>query len=438
MSTSKRSCAVLLVIAMVLGVAACGASGGGVGDAHLGVPQPDSGSGGGGNGNGAATTAASAAGPTTPPATAAATTEVPTAEPTPQPATTAAPTPPAVDAFVADIFWYTYADTYLSQVRGAMEAYLDAAPGIDYAMADCESDQARQTQMVEDALARGADLLIVNIVQTGSEEAAQDICDMAKSAGVPIVFFNREVGDSVVNSYDRCCFVGTDANEAGYMQGQAVAEYLLEGGNLAKCDLDGDKQIKYVMFRGESGCSGEAYGRTKYSVQEANRLLEGSGYKLAPSPANAVSAQYDDDGISNYFLYGNWSAAEAANLMRGALSEHRLDDGAIELVIANNDDQAIGAIEAMNELGYNTGAEDAGYIPTFGVDATDVAQDAIAAGKMTATVLQDADGLAECIALLAANAADGQNLMSDTGRFTNIDAGAPKIRIPYVIIKQRS
>ncbi|MCL2165954.1 MAG: galactose ABC transporter substrate-binding protein [Clostridiales bacterium] len=345
-----------------------------------------------------------------------------------------APSSPAGSSIKVDIFWYTYSDTYLTSVRNAMSAELDNVSGIQYAMFDCENDQAKETQMIETALTQGTDLLIVNIVTTDSEEAAQNICDLAKAKDVPIIFFNREVSDAVVNSYDKCSFVGTDADEAGYMEGQAVAEFLQSGDNLSKYDLDGNKEISYLMFRGEHG-NAEAFGRTKYSVQEANRLLAADGYKLVPSKANATSTQYDNDGISNFFLYGNWSASEAANLMRTALSQYKLDDGSIELIIANNDDQALGAIEAMNEAGYNTGASGAGYIPVFGVDATAVAQEAISAGKMTGTVLQDAAGMAKCIVLLASNIADGKDLMSNTGAFTNIDASAAKIRIPYAIVK---
>ena len=358
----------------------------------------------------------------------------PSASPPSSPSAPSSPSTPASAPIKVDIFWYTYSDTYLTSVRNAMQSDLDKVSSIKYSMFDCESDQAKQTQMVETALTQGTDLLIVNIVTTGSEEAAQNICNLAKAKNIPIIFFNREVSDAVVNSYDKCCFVGTDADEAGYMEGQAAAEYLLSGDNLKKYDLDGNKEIAYIMFRGEHG-NAEAFGRTKYSVEEANRLLAASGYKLVPSKANSTSTQYDDDGISNYFLYGNWQAPEAANLMRTALSQYSLTDGSIELIFANNDDQALGAIEAMNESGFNTGDAGAGYIPVFGVDATSAAQEAISAGKMTGTVLQDAKGMAECIALLATNVSTGQSVMFSTGKFTNIDNGVAKIRIPYAIVK---
>jgi methyl-galactoside transport system substrate-binding protein len=263
-----------------------------------------------------------------------------------------------------------------------------------------------------------------------------NIVNLAKKANLPIIFFNREVSNAVVNAYDKACFVGTDADDAGYMEGQALANFLLKAenwsGNKSKYDLDGDGTIKYIMFRGEHG-NAEAFGRTKYSVTEGNKLLTGK-LKLVPSPANETSTQYDNDGISNYFLYGNWSAANAANLMRTALSSHSLTNGSIELIIANNDDQALGAIEAMNEEGFNTGRAGAGYIPVFGVDATTVAQEAIRAGKMTGTVLQDAAGMAKTIIALAQNVANGQDVFANTSQY-NVDKGVKKIRVPYAIVQ---
>lgn len=360
---------------------------------------------------------------------------------TPEPAADPTAAPPAVadppadtgsKGIKVDVFWYTFGDTYLTSVRNAMIEQFDKLSGINYTMHDCEEDQAMQTQKIETAITQGTDLLIVNIVTTGSEEAAQNIVGLAQENDLPIVFFNREVSDAVVNSYDKACFVGTDADEAGYMQGQAAAEFLLAGDNKTKYDLDGNGEIKYIMFRGEHG-NAEAFGRTKYAVQEANRLLEGSGIKLVPSPANETSTQYEDDGISNYFLYGNWSASNAADLMRTALTANSLTDGSIELILANNDDQALGAIEAMNEEGFNTGDASAPYIPVFGVDATTVAMEAITGGKMTGTILQDGPAMAACIVGLAKNILDGQELFANTGSF-NIDEGVSKIRIAYAIV----
>ena len=69
----------------------------------------------------------------------------------------------------------------------------------------------------------------------------------------------------------------------------------------------------------------------------------------------------------------------------------------IELIIANNDDMAIGAISALQSAGYNLGDGESTKIPVFGVDATQVAQDAIADDTMTGTVKQDNVGMADAI-----------------------------------------
>jgi len=337
------------------------------------------------------------------------------------------------DRLSVDVFFYDYSDTYIGSVRSALESQLRMANDkFSYTFYDGASDQATQTEQIETAITRGSDLLVVNIVTTGSDEAAQTIIQNASDNGIPVIFFNREVSDSLVNSYDNCLFVGTDADEAGYMQGQMIAEYLLEGDNAQRCDINGDKEIAYVMFRGELG-NAEAYGRTRYSVENANLMLEeaDSEYRLVPSEANQYDQTQDDDGISRYYLYGNWSATTAKNLMDTALTTYSLSDGDIEMIIANNDDQALGAIEAMNEFGYNNGNPEK-TIPVFGVDATSVARQSIQAGNMSGTIEQDAKGMAEGIMHFARNIAENRSLMSGAENF-NVDDDVAKVRISYSI-----
>ena len=338
--------------------------------------------------------------------------------------------------FRADAFWYLFADTFLASVREDMTAEF-ARAGVNVQHHDANNSQATLVNQIQTALVQGTDLLIVNIVTTGSDDAAMTIVELARNANVPLLWFNREVSDAIVRAYPNSVFVGTDADEAGVMQGQAIANFLLRpenwDGNRSRFDLDGNNVINYIMLRGEHG-NAEAFGRTLYSVREANRLLAPRGLRLAPSPANVVHTMYPDDGISNYFLYANWSAAEAHRLMSTALVAHSLTTGAIELIIGNNDDASLGAISAMNELGFNTGAPGAGKIPVFGVDATSAAQEAIRAGRMTGTILQDGTEMARTILYLTQNIAAGRSLTAGIGRF-NVDAGVAKIRVPHAIFE---
>ena len=92
---------------------------------------------------------------------------------------------------------------------------------------------------------------------------------------------------------------------------------------------------------------------------------------------------------------------------------------------------AEGAISALNDQGYNLGTEDSTMIPVFGVDATDAAKQLIADGKMVGTIMQDAQGMADCIAFLTQNVGAGKALMDGTDSFVISENVANKIYIPY-------
>ena len=105
----------------------------------------------------------------------------------------------------------------------------------------------------------------------------------------------------------------------------------------------------------------------------------------------------------------------------------------IELIICNNDNMAEGAIKALQAVGYNLGTDRCVTIPVFGVDATDAAKQLIAEGKMTGTVVQDAEGMAECVCRLTINHEQGLDLlegMEEYERDTEHGLNS-KLYIPY-------
>ena len=330
------------------------------------------------------------------------------------------------DANIA-VFYYTYSDTYIASVRTALDAELDAM-GVTYQDYDSNSNQTTQNEQIDTAIQTGATLLIVNIVTSGSVDASQAIVDKAAAADIPVIFFNRAVeGDEdegkVLGSYDKCAFVGTDAPEAGHMQGQMIGDYVVA--NYDTIDLNGDGVISYAMFMGQLG-NVEAIYRTQYGVEDANAIIEAAGYPALEyfDASNSDCYQVDQDG--------NWSAAAANNYMTTNLSQYNEGNGnMIELIICNNDGMAEGAISALNDKGYNLGDGASTTIPVFGVDATDAAKQLIADGKMTGTIKQDAEGMAQGIAFLAQNAASGKDLMDGTDSYNISENVANKIYIPY-------
>ena len=319
------------------------------------------------------------------------------------------------------VFYYTFADAYITTVRTALDEKLTAA-GIKYQDYDGNNNQATQLDQINTAITDGANLLIVNIVETSSPDAAQQACDAAKNAGIPIIFFNREVENSVVDSYENCAFVGTDAAEAGHMQGEMIGNYLLE--NYDAVDLNGDGTISYVLFKGQEG-NKEAEYRTQYSVEDADAILTEAG-----KPALSF---YDANNTSKYLVdtTGNWSSQAATDYMNTILAAYSEASGnMVELVIANNDGMAEGAIAALQAAGYNTGEEGSTTIPVYGVDAMDSAVQKIENGQMTGTVKQDAEGMANTIMTLVNNINTGAALMDNTTDFV-VDSDCAKIRVPY-------
>lgn len=317
------------------------------------------------------------------------------------------------------VFYYDYSDAFISSVRTALDKQLKDA-GYNPVNQDARNTQTTQTEQIDTAITKGAKALVVNIVNSASKDAAQGIVDKAKAKDIPVIFFNREVDSSVVKSYEKCAFVGTDAAEAGHLQGKMVADYLLK--DYDKYDLNKDGKISYVMFKGEQG-NNEAEMRTQFAVEDANKVLKEKG--------KADLVFYDANNKDKFLLdkEGKWSAQAAQEYMGTVLSSYNdANKNMIELIIANNDGMASGAVTGLATAGYNTGSGKT--IPVFGVDATKEAKDLIKDGKMAGTIKQDADGMAKAIALLAGNAIGGKTLMDGTTEY-NVDKDVAKIRIAY-------
>ena len=322
------------------------------------------------------------------------------------------------------VLYYNYSDAFISNVRNEMDAKW-AEMGITANNQDGQTNAGTQLDQVNTAIANGAQALVVNAVEASADETTQAIVDAAKNANIPVIFFNREVSDAVVNSYEQAAFVGTDPAEAGHMQGELIGNYLIE--NYDAVDLNGDGVISYVMFKGQEN-NPEADYRTQYSVEDANAILTEAGYPEFSYYDSAAATQYLVDPN------GSWSAAAAQDYMTTILSAYSEANGnMVELVIANNDDMGLGAITALETAGYNTGAEGSTTIPVFTVDGLQGIVDAINAGKATGAVGQSASGLADAVATLLENYQNDGDLMSNTEGM-NVDEACAKIRVPYTTV----
>ncbi|MNN30222.1 D-galactose-binding periplasmic protein precursor [compost metagenome] len=189
------------------------------------------------------------------------------------------------------------------------------------------------------------------------------------------MFYNKEPSRKALDSYDKAYYVGTDSKESGVIQGKLIEKHWKANPNW---DLNKDGQIQYVLLKGEPGHP-DAEARTTYVTKTLN-----------------------DDGIKTQALQMDtamWDTAQAKDKMDAWLSGPNANK--IEVVIANNDAMAMGAVEALK-------AHNKSSIPVFGVDALPEALAMVKSGAMAGTVLNDADNQAKATFELAKNLAAGK------------------------------
>lgn len=303
----------------------------------------------------------------------------------------------SADAKKIGVLIYKFDDTYISSVRQALEA-LDTEDGdIELLMQDGQDNQGMQNDQLDNLISQNVRALLVNIVDIG---AAQNVIDKAMEADIPVVFFNREPDKEVLKQYEKARFVGTQPEEAGIIQGEMMAELFAD----KKYDRNGDGKINYVLLHGGTD-NPEAVARSEYSVKTMN-----------------------EKGIETEELamqIASWDNEKAKNAMDGWLQK---DEANIDLVIANNDGMASGAISSLKAIEYNMGDESK-YIPVFGVDATEEAKVLIAEKAMAGTVMQDGVGMAKALFELGKNAANGKDFIDGTSY--EYDDSDISVRIPY-------
>lgn len=251
---------------------------------------------------------------------------------------------------------YRFGDTFMTTYREKLQELLEAK-GYEVTVADGNNDQAKQNDQIESFIEEGVDALIVNPVMT---TAANQIISTVKEAGVPTVLINREPTADQMAAYDRLVYVGCDASQSGIFQGQIILDTENKG------DINGDGKVSYIMLQGDPE-NIDAQLRTQYSVQ----TLTEAGMEVEELDVEC----------------GDWDRSKGQQITQNALNKYGDD---IEVVFCNNDDMAIGALQAILAAGRTVNKD----IYLVGVDALDAALNEVAAGNMTGTVLNDANAQA--------------------------------------------
>jgi inositol transport system substrate-binding protein len=237
-------------------------------------------------------------------------------------------------------------DNFLTVLRNRMSDYAKTLPGVTVQIEDAQDDVSKQLSQVQNFIANGVDAIIVNPVDTSATTA---ITRAAAEAGVPLVYVNREPAD-VDKLGPKAAFVASNEAESGTLETKQI------------CKLLGGKGDILVI---EGQLTNQAAVQRTKDIHEVIATPDCKGMKIIAERT------------------ANWDRTQAQNLMTNWLSKGLKFDA----VVSNNDEMAIGALQAMKAAGIDTKTAIVG-----GVDATQDALASMKAGDLKVTVFQDAAG----------------------------------------------
>ena len=299
---------------------------------------------------------------------------------------------------------YQFADNFMTLFRGELERYLieQGFAKENITIVDGANDQATQSGQIDNFIADGVDVLIINLVNSSS---AATVTDKVVAAGIPLVYINREPDADeqqrwTDNNWD-VCYVGCDARQSGTFQGEIIADLGLDA-----VDFNKNGKIDYIMIEGDPENIDAAY-RTEFSV----KALTDAGFEV-----NCL-----DDQV------GMWDQVKGAELVANSLSQYGND---IEVVFCNNDAMALGALQSIQSAGRTVGLQSiqsAGRtvgkdIYLVGVDALTEVVEKVISGEITGTVFNNhfaqADGAADAAINYLNGAGNEHNIQCDYTKVT--------------------
>lgn len=299
------------------------------------------------------------------------------------------------------VTYYNQTDTFLGELidcfKNSLEEHNTGELEVTAMVREAAGSEKTQNEQVWELIDAGCNVLCVNLVDRADPS---EIIDMARESDIPLIFFNREPVEEDMLQWEQTYYVGAPARQSGQMQGELAADVIRDGG----VDRNGDGRIQYVILEGEADHQ-DAIIRTESVVntlQEKGVELEKLDYQIA-----------------------NWNRAQAQNRMRQMIGQFHDE---IELVLSNNDDMAMGAVDAYNALNYT----EENRPVFFGVDGTAVGLQAVKDGDLAGTVYNDKEAQANVMAQLSVALVTGEGL--DAIAFEN----ERYIYVPYLKVDQEN
>lgn len=270
-------------------------------------------------------------------------------------------------------------DNFLTVLRNGMQDHAKTLDGVTLQIEDAQNDVGKQLNQIQNFVASGVDAIVVNPVDT---DATVAMSEAAAAAGIPLVYVNREPVN-VDTLPAKQAFVASNEKDSGTLEMQEVCRLLKE---------QGKAEAKIVVMMGELS-------------NQAARMRTQDVHDVIATPECSFITIVEEQTA-------NWSRTQGADLVTNWLSAGLEFDA----VVANNDEMAIGAIQALKAAG-----KDMGTMIVGGVDATQDALAAMAAGDMDVTVFQNAAG-------------QGSGALDAALKFARGESVETKVYIPFELV----
>lgn len=284
------------------------------------------------------------------------------------------------------VILFSLENSTIKQLKQELENLPKEHP-INVSVFDAQNNVSIQNEILDSVLKRKPNL-IISMVADPREDSVRDFILKVRPYNIPLILFDvgPEIAKKVSNDYGKVAFILPDSKKAGEVQGEIIRDLWK---NKSIIDKNGDGILQYVLV---SGAKNDiiANQRTQASIS----TIENSGIKTEKLQS----------------VVTNWTREVAKSNIENILLTY---GGKIEAIIANDDDLAIGTIEALQKYGYNTG-DNSKFIPVVGINGTDEAKELIDKGIMSGTVIEDIKELSEAFYAVGMNLINNVNPIENT------------------------
>ena len=318
----------------------------------------------------------------------------------------------------AGVIWYNFADTFIANARQCLNNVAAADGTISITDADSQNDIATQDNNLNNFITQKPKYLVINNINNPAADTIAATC--TENGIIPIFANTTSPSDEAFEANPDLWYVSSVSEQSGENMGNAIVEYFNTHDNW---DRNGNGKVDFILLQGMQTLS-DTINRSSYSLA----TIEAAGYELGTNiGGDDVTGVQGGDSINGVLC--NFSRSEAQTNVEALIANYGDD---IDCILADNDDEALGAIAALQAHGYFT--DDSNYIPVVGVDATVAGCEAISNGTLLGTSLNNPVKLAKAVYKVMYLLENGEEVTTESLAMDGVTVEGHKVLIDYIPI----